>query len=156
DLVVTDIIAPATAVGGTMFTVQWTVQNRGTAPAEPGGWGDRVYLSDRPNPKDKEAHALYLGQIKRPLPLAIDETYTASLTVQLPPSASARYIVVLADDSVSDPPGIDLPGLLPPQPPGETFTPVKEANEDNNARAEAIDVTPVPANLLVTHIDVPQ
>src|SRR5262249_38323062 len=45
---------------------------------------------------------------------------------------------------------------LPPQPPGEKFNPVKEADETNNARAEDINVTPVPANLKVTHIDVPQ
>src|SRR5262249_3798193 len=156
DLVVTDIVAPATAVGGTMFTVRWTVQNRGTAAAEPGGWGDRVYLSDRPNPKEQGAHALYLGQVKHEGPLAIDETYSGSLPVQLSPSAGGRYIVVLADDSVSDRPGISLPGLLPPPPPGEQFTPVKEASETNNARAEGIDVTPVPANLVVTHVEVPQ
>lgn len=44
DLVVTDILAPATALPGTSVPLSWTVANQGTASAS-GPWTERVYLS---------------------------------------------------------------------------------------------------------------
>jgi len=89
-------VAPASAVGGTTYTVTWTVQNRGTAAADPGGLGRPAFIVGPPPTRSTATpNALYLGQVKHPLPLAIDETYTESLTVQLSPSATAKYVVVI-------------------------------------------------------------
>src|SRR5262249_2270311 len=115
DLVVTSVTAPPQAPGGTTpFTVRWTGQNQGNADTPRAGWGDRVYLSDNPNPKAPGARTFYLGQVKHLETLAVNASYNAALTVTLAPNAAGQYIVVIADDAVTPPPGISIPGFSPP------------------------------------------
>ena len=75
--------APAAAQGGDTITVSWTVQNRGLADALPGGWVDRVYLSDRPDYTAEGARALLLGEKKHRLPLSQGASYSDSLDIEL-------------------------------------------------------------------------
>src|SRR5205085_12241841 len=88
-------------------------------------------------------------------PLPVGATYTTSLTVTLSPSAKGLYFVVIANDSVSTPPPFTIPGLIPPPPPTEQFTPLKEVDTTNDSRAQATVVTPGPANLKITNIQIP-
>ncbi len=155
DLVVTSVDAPAVIDGGNTVTVTWTVENIGIADAVKGGWGDRVYLSDRPDPNDPDAKTFYLGEVKHDNPLAEAATYTESLTVTLSPSAQGLYWVVVANESKSLPPGLGIPGVTPPPDPAKQFTPLKEIDTDNNGRALATDVTAVPANLKITNVSIP-
>ncbi len=155
DLVVTNVNAPATLDGGSTVTVTWTVKNAGIADAVKGGWGDRVYLSDNPDPKAEGAKTFYLGEVKHDDPLVEGASYTESLTVTLSPSAQGLYWVVLANDSVSPPLGLGIPGVTPPPNLADRFTPLKEVDTDNNGRALDTVVTPVPANLKITNVSIP-
>ncbi|MEO1527560.1 MAG: CARDB domain-containing protein, partial [Planctomycetota bacterium] len=156
DLIVSQVIGPATAEGGDFISVTWTVENIGLADADPGGWLDRIYLSDNPDPKADGAKTLLLGEIRRDQPLAVGASYTDTFDLQLSPSAVGQYIVVITDDDVPPPPSIDLSGffggLLPP---AEEFNPVDEIDETNNSLAVGTDVTTYPANLKVVSFDVP-
>ena len=156
DLVVADVTAPATATGGETMDVTWTVENRGFSDA-PGGWLDRVYLSDRPDPHADGANTTLLGRRRRHPRLAAGSSYTASLTVQLSPSASGQYLVVVTDDEAEAPASVELPGffggLLPSQPEPQ---PVREFDERNNATAAEVNVSGSPANLRVVDIELPE
>jgi subtilase family serine protease len=160
DLAVTAVQGPAQIQGGNPVTISWTVQNQGIADAVQGGWGDRVYLSDNPNPKVQGAKTFYLGQVKHTLPLAKGDSYNASLTVTLSPSAHGLYWAVIANDSVSAAPLPSIPGLFTPPPPDPStqFTPLKEVdtgNDTNNLRTQPTVVTPVPADLKITNVSIP-
>ncbi len=156
DLVVSQVVAPPIAKGGDSITVSWTVENRGLIGAEPGGWMDRIYLSDNPNPKAKDAKTMLLGEKKRTLPLAAGASYTDSMTIPLSPSAAGLYIAVITDDEVPTSSGIQLPGFFGSQTQQEKFNPVTEFNETNNTTAVAATVTAHPANLKVVSFDIPQ
>ncbi len=151
DLTVTNVTGPAQVQAGTPVTITWTVENVGLADALQGGWGDRVYLSDIPDPNfdpfTPSPDTFYLGQVAEDDPLARFATYTASLTVTLSPSAQGLYWVVIANSA-------------PPTPSGDTdpadqFTPLDEQTLANNTGSRATNVTPVPANLVVTNVSIP-
>ena len=155
DLVVSSVIAPATAAGGDTITVTWTVDNLGLADADPGGWLDRIYLSDMPDPKNASATTMLLGEMKRDLPLAKGASYTESMEIALSPSATGQYIIVITDDDVPPEPSIDLSGFFPQIPPAEKYNPVDEVDETNNATAVASQILSYPANLKVVEFDIP-
>ncbi len=140
DLVVTSVVAPAQAKGGTAFHVSWTVENTGTGQARPGGWIDRVYLSPVPDPRPQEIKDLILAEVRRTDPLAPGQRYTASIDITLSPSAVGQYVVVVTDDKGA--------GAFPDYV-------VREVTEANNLRASASLVTPVPADLVVTNVVIP-
>ena len=82
-----------------------------------------------------------------------DDSYNASLTVELSPSAVGQYIVVFTD---APQPNVDNPvrrrqgvGRGPVH-----HRPVLVAT--NNLKAVTTDVTPVPADLVVTNVSIPQ
>ena len=156
DLIVSEVQVPATATGGDEFTVTWTVANLGLADTLPGGWVDRIYLSDVVDPFAEGATTMLLGEKQRQRPLSLGASYTESLTIELSPSAAGQYIVVVTDDEVEPDTGIELPGFfgaVVPKP--ESYEPVAEVFEDNNATAVATSIVPAVANLTVTNIDLP-
>ncbi len=163
DLIVTSVQAPAKISGGNTVTVSWTVKNAGIADALQPGWGDRVYLSNVPNPSGDpnkpSPNTFFLGELKHTSTLAIGGTYTASITITLSPSAQGSYWVVITNSSVAPPVAVslNLPGLTPPPPPdpAKQFIPLKEVTKANNTGSLATNVTPVPANLKVTNISIP-
>ena len=139
DLRVTSVTSTSVARGGDAFNVSWTVKNDSTGTARPGGWFDRVYLSDNPDPFAKDAHSTMLGEVRHNDPLGVDGTYPASISITLSPSAIGQYISVVTDDNNGQ------VGL------GR----VKEIQENNNRTTVATRVTPVPADLRVTNIVIP-
>ena len=56
---------PGVHHGGEDFTVTWTVENHSPGAAKPGGWTDRVYLSDHADPLAEGARSLVLGEVVR-------------------------------------------------------------------------------------------
>ncbi len=163
DLVVTNVQGPAQIAGGNQVTINWTVKNEGIADALQGGWGDRVYLSNIPNPNfdpnNPSPNTFFLGQLKHGDPLAEGASYTASLTVTLSPSAQGLYWVVIANSSPAPQTGPNLAGLFgfspPPPDPSQQFTPLKEVTTANNTGYQATAVTAVPADLKITNVSIP-
>ena len=156
DLVVSSIEAPDTAVGGQTVTIAWTVENRGFADAQGGGWLDRVYLSDNPDPKADGAKSLLLAERKRETTLTQGTDYTVSVDVPLSPSAIGQYIVVITDDDLPPSPSIDLTGFFPGlTETEEQFTPVAEVDESNNVTALPTNIVANAANLQVVSFDLP-
>ena len=141
--IVTSVTAPAAAQGGDPnFTVNWTVENDGDGVASPTGWIDTVYLTNDPtDPLAQDAITMTLGSVEHDTVLNPGDSYNASLTVELSPSAVGQYIVVYTD--------APQPGLLTP------VDEVVESNEDNNLGSTDTDVTPVPADLVVTNVSIP-
>ncbi|MEL6104395.1 MAG: CARDB domain-containing protein, partial [Planctomycetota bacterium] len=157
DLIVSSLDAPATAVGGDTVTITWTVENIGFADAQPGGWLDRVYLSDHPDPNAEGAKSLLLSEYKREAPLVRGAAYTASIDVPLSPSATGQYVVVITDDELPPTPSIDLTGFFPGlTETDENFSPVAEVDETNNVTAIETHIVANAANLQVVSFDLPQ
>ncbi|KKK55459.1 hypothetical protein LCGC14_3074340, partial [marine sediment metagenome] len=96
---------------------------------------DRVYLSTDPNPRAEGASSMMLGQVTQHARLGPDLSYSESITVTLSPSAVGSYVVVITDYTS-----------------GSGSAVVAEIREDNNLRAVATDVTPVPTDLVVTDV----
>ena len=140
DLVVESVEVAPQAYGGDSYQVTWTVKNVGLGVAESGsGWADRILLSDVPDATTSDSHVYILDwQVVHDQPLGPGASYTETRTYPLSPSAAGSFVIVITDASVS--------WALSPH-----FV-VVETNEDNNQRAAASDVRPVPADLLVTQI----
>src|SRR5262249_814031 len=141
DLVVTSVVAPGSAVGGTPLHVSWTVENSSIGLAAPGGWVDRIYLSTAPDPRTQGAQSFVMGELAHSDTLAPSSRYTQSLDLTLTPSAIGSYIVVITDDTNN----------VDPRPDNH----VHELTEANNLFAAPSQVTPVPANLVVTNVVIP-
>ncbi len=105
DLVVSDAaLLPANPLLNGDVTVSWTVNNLGTAPAAPGGWQDRIWLSadDALGQGDVLLGSVpFTGAV-----LSIGGQYTSSSTVTLPDAAlPGTYLLIQtdADDKVLEP-----------------------------------------------------
>ena len=89
--------------------------------------------------RSSDSHVYILDwQVVHDQPLGPGASYTETRTYPLSPSAAGSFVIVITDASVN--------WALSPH-----FV-VVETNEDNNQRAAASDVRPVPADLLVTQI----
>jgi YD repeat-containing protein len=141
DLVVTALEADAAVEAGTTIDVDWTVENQSLGHARPAGWVDYVYLSTDENPFADGAGRLLLGSVKHNETLAPDAAYSASLSVTLSPSAVGSHIVVITDSAGKDP--------------TEDHGRLDELNELNNLLATSTQVTPAPADLQITDIQLP-
>ena len=150
DLTVTNVVGPAQIEAGNPVTIAWTVQNIGLADAEQGGWGDRVYLSNIPDPNfdpnDLSPDTFYLGEVGYDNPLPRFTSYTSSLTVTLAPCDLGLYWVVIANSAPA--PGPDDTD------PADQFTPLDEQTYANNTGFQAAAVTAVPANLKITNVTI--
>ena len=143
DLTVSSITAPKTAQGGNNVNISWTVSNIGNGPAQPTGWIDTVYLTNDPtNPLAQTAITMTLGSVTQNSVLNAGNSYNASLNVTLSPSAVGDYFVVYTD------------APQPGESPGQFW--VNEISYTNNLLAAATTVTPVPADLVVTNVSIPQ
>ncbi len=163
DLVVTSVQGPSQIQAGNPVTITWTVKNEGIADATQSGWGDRVYLSNIPNPNfdpnNPSPNTFFLGQVKHSDALDQGDSYTQSLTVTLSPADQGLYWVVIANSSPAPTQSIDLSGLFgfspPPPDPSQQFTPLTEVTTSNNTGYQSTDVTPVPADLKITNVSIP-
>ena len=133
DLVVSSVIAPSTAQAAGSYSFSYTVQNRGDAFE--GGWTDKVWLMDNPDPTQAKVYWL-LGEFKQQRTLGNRESYSVSQTVDLGPSVNGAYLVVQTDANYSYTGRND----------------VTEVAEDNNVNRAASNVTNAPADLRVTNV----
>ncbi|MCB1964701.1 MAG: hypothetical protein KDI64_01260, partial [Candidatus Accumulibacter sp.] len=157
DPVVTTVAPQASAVGGDDFSVQWTVQNKGTSATEDSVLFDQVYLSDKPvfvPPLGGQnvGNQWFLGSVEHDGVLAASGSYTAQHTFKLSPEISGRYVIVVTNTggTVIDP-GKDPRFSVAV---GTYFAPTWEGPyTDDNVAAAATHVTPLPpADLLVTSV----
>ena len=95
DLVITQNIAPATATAGQLVKVKWTGKNTGPGATTGTGWDDAIYLSNDINPS---ADDILLGTVPHTGNLASGQTYTDSLDVTLPVTASGNYALIVETD----------------------------------------------------------
>src|SRR5262249_39808932 len=81
DLQVGGVRAPLSALEGQNIVVTWAVTNSGLGPTIAGQWSDYLYLSldQVPDPTDT-----FLGYATRSGDLTNGQTYSQSLSVQLP------------------------------------------------------------------------
>ena len=93
DLMVSDIVAPATGLPGQQVDVSWTVVNQGAAPA-PGPWSEQLFLSDNP----AGANGVYIASFFYSAGLNAGASATRSERVSLPAfGAGNKYFVVRTD-----------------------------------------------------------
>ncbi|MCB1491569.1 MAG: hypothetical protein KDJ77_07195, partial [Rhodobiaceae bacterium] len=102
DLVVSNVTAPAyTARDPATITVGWTVTNSGTGVGAETGWVDRIMASYDDIIGDGDDFVL--ATRARTAPLALGDSYTASVDVVMGPRFSRRltvYVVTDADNTV--------------------------------------------------------
>jgi subtilase family serine protease len=96
DLQVTQAIAPATALSGNNFTVNWTVRNQGTGKTNSNYWYDSVYLS---TDEVISSDDIYLGQVYRSGALDPQSEYTASGTFELPIDLTGNFYTLVRTDN---------------------------------------------------------
>ena len=137
DLVVTEIEAPATALGGDTIDVSYTVTNQAIGAIRNETWVDRVYLSDKPTLDDPEANVWTLGSFTRSDTLSFNESYTQNASFDLSPATKGSYIIVETN--------------------ADTRTLAYEGPyTDNNVTSKETDITTNPADLIVQSVEIPE
>ncbi|MGO9809269.1 MAG: Ig-like domain repeat protein, partial [Isosphaeraceae bacterium] len=96
DLQVTAITVPPTATDGQQATFSWTVTNNGTGATNSPTWTDAVYLS---RDQTLSADDIFIGTAENPSALAPGESYTQSLTANIPGNPTGPFFVIVAADS---------------------------------------------------------
>ncbi|HUB24490.1 MAG TPA: CARDB domain-containing protein, partial [Tepidisphaeraceae bacterium] len=180
DLVITSVIAPLQALGGSQVTVQWTVENEGSNPTNVGQWADAVYINTTPDLNGNPTLVFAVPHIGFLNP---GQSYTQSSTFTLPPSAQGNYFVVETncDPNLAEVPDDDSMFLAQLQqdidnlPSGDLTngnlteqdiinalsdgsgqpTTVFEGPYPNIPVAAASDITNTPADLVVTNVTAP-
>ena len=98
DLVVSSALAPASAVTGETFTVEWTVTNQGSFPASM-DWYDWVRISDDTVFGADDAYVSSL-LIQEQTPLSAGASYTVTQTVTLPNTGFGdKHLLFVTDAS---------------------------------------------------------
>ncbi|WP_013334633.1 CARDB domain-containing protein [Gloeothece verrucosa] len=132
DLVVTSVTPTATATGGGLFNVNWTVKNQGANETTGNTWSDTVYLSDSPTLNTPGGKYWQLGTVQHTGTLGVGQTYTGQLSTQLTPGAFGQYVIVKTNSG---------------------FEPTWEGPyNNNNERSAATNVTNAPADLIVSSV----
>ncbi len=135
NLVIDQVEASGPLVAGAeALTIQWRVTNESYGDAGAAGWVDRVYLSDSPALGTVGETLWHLGDVRREGGLEAGESYLASGTFDLPPSAAGLYVHVVTDASVKGREAV-----------------VEDNETDNVASAEAV-VSNAPADLRVLSV----
>jgi hypothetical protein len=123
DLEVRAVVAPETAQAGADYPFSYTVHNRGDVLE--GAWSDAAWLTDEAGRK-----LWHLGDYAQQRRLENGESYTVTVTVPLAPALTGGYLLIESDV-------------------GQRLA---EADETNNARAAASQVTAAPADLRVSEV----
>ncbi len=99
DLVVTNVTAPATALGGTDVTLSWTVENQGAVPTNVDRWVDSVYISTTPTINAPGAIVTRVFAAPNFGTLLPNQSYTQTATFTLPPSAQGSFFIVQTNEN---------------------------------------------------------
>ncbi|AFY47683.1 CARDB domain-containing protein,putative collagen-binding protein,Calx-beta domain-containing protein,subtilase family protease [Nostoc sp. PCC 7524] len=94
DLVVTDIVVPTNAVPGQPITINYTVQNQGTDAAL-GSWYDAVYISAD---NQWDIGDALVGQVLRSGTIASGNSYSGTITANLPGVTPGNYYAIVRSD----------------------------------------------------------
>ena len=138
DLAVSNVTAPAQTIGDPAYpTISWTVTNVGTGVGQTTTWTDEVIASPSDNAND--SGAIVLGSFVHTGGLTVNQSYTQTQTIQMPPGFTGRYYLFVESDA-------------------------GDAVFENGSRANNVaqapnffDVMPIPyANLVVSPVSVPQ
>jgi subtilase family serine protease len=132
DLTVTNVSAPVSTFTGQTVTVQWTVNNAGTAVAPNSAWNDIVYLSADGTlgiGDTRVATKLVKG------PLATGASYSAQAQAVIPVVPAGTYFLIVRAD-------------------GDDFIPEGQ-REDNNTGSAVITLSAPSVDLQVTSVDAP-
>ena len=110
NLAVTSITlpSPATAKSGDPVTVSWTVQDTSATNPAPGTWSDAVYLATGTT---WDISDVYLGTVQHTGTLQPGDSYTGTLTFDMPSVTPGQYhIIVRADifDQIALPAGVPI------------------------------------------------
>jgi hypothetical protein len=139
------VTGPSAATTGGSATVDWTVQNNGSAITNSNYWYDDVWLSTHTTLQSGGAD-YYLGTLQHSNPLAAADSYSASLTVTIPPVlAAGTYYFVVAVDRPVVPPGKD----------SSTVNLVFESSETGNLMASSAAGVTLGPNLAVSAVTAP-
>ncbi|MEM7374104.1 MAG: CARDB domain-containing protein [Bacteroidota bacterium] len=95
DLKVMDVQAPQTGISGQPITVAWTISNEGIGQTLVDTWTDRIFLS---SDFVLDSSDIILGSYSRSGGLNAGETYTDSLSIELPIEADGNYLLLLKTD----------------------------------------------------------
>jgi subtilase family serine protease len=98
DLVVTQVNAPPTAIGGSQVTLSWTVRNEGPIPTNVDRWVDSVYISTDPILGTRGATEFRVFAAPNFGTLLPGQSYTQTATFTLPPSAAGSYFIVQTNE----------------------------------------------------------
>ncbi len=134
NLVVLEILAPASVDAGATLSVEFTVANQGPVPTQTPQWTDAVYLSldDRISQDD-----LLLGKLPNQSALAPGESYQSSTPSLVVPKRFRGDVYVLV--------AIDVDGQVEEWP-----------HEGDNEALQSVFVTPLPlADLVVDQVIAP-
>lgn len=133
DLIVPEVVVPDRAFAGQDIGIRFRVANQGTAPSEPAGWSDRVWMSFG---DVLDGTSRLLRDLVSPVVLAPGESYDQVLSTTLDRALSGdRYFHVKADNSGT----------------------VYESDESNNLGVSnklTVDLPPLP-DLAVTKVTCP-
>ncbi|MCC6234076.1 MAG: hypothetical protein IT580_15635, partial [Verrucomicrobiales bacterium] len=99
DLVVTQVLAPTTALGGSQVTLTWTVKNEGAIATQVDRWVDAVYLSTAPTLDERGAVTTRVFAAPNFGTLLPGQSYTQVATFTLPPSAEGSYFIVQTNEN---------------------------------------------------------
>lgn len=94
DLEVSTIKIPQGAKSGESVTIEWVVTNQGENAAA-GRWSDAVYLSTN---DQWDIGDIPLGRLLQRRTVGVGESYTSSLTVNLPPAVPGDYRIIVRPD----------------------------------------------------------
>jgi subtilase family serine protease len=125
DLVVSEVVAAATANSGERLPIQWKVQNNGIATTTSSSWFDSVWLSTN-NALDEGD--IFVGRFARVGSLAPSESYIRSIDWPIGIDFAGSYFTIVRTDS--------------------TNTVIEGTGESNNSRVSGsvtnIALSPVP------------
>jgi hypothetical protein len=134
DLVIDQVVTPATAFSGSTITIQYTGRNNGTGDIGNVTWKDRIKLSDNGS---SSAGGITLATLTINGALEVDSTYQRNINVTLPQAIQGPYYIYVETDIY-----------------GQIY---EYAAENNNyGRSDTMDIilTP-PPNLVVTDMNLP-
>jgi subtilase family serine protease len=134
DLRVANFTAPVDAVSGEAINVSWSVANNGSLDT-PAAWDDQIILSS--DSIIGNSNDVVIGTYRHNGSLKAGETYTRTVSVNLPFKPTGRYYLAVKSDSGSE--------VLEP-----------DTRPDNTSLVSAIDLQVPYADLAVANVTAPQ
>jgi hypothetical protein len=132
DLHTASFTIPDEGISGQPLAIEWTVENKGTGPADTSSWYDGIYLSAD---GILDGSDIAMASVNHSGALGPLGTYTAGKEAEVPVYASGYYFIIIKTDSRND---------------------IYEHNaEDNNIIVYPVHITlPPPADLIIKSITI--